>query len=155
MLRLLFLIAFFPLFALGQIALKPEEQTKAYSAAISEYIKIIEVKNKSFKFDTLFIGKHEEFPEIKLPVVIQNKTIILLEHKKGDKEPHNRRSFVLINIIEEKLAKDNTEFLVITFHKEYNPQHNCHIKLKYNSEKKEFEEAEKVKFEYPYTGTKN
>jgi len=131
------------------------EQTKAYCSTIAEYIKVIEAKYKEFKFDTLFVNKHEEFPQIILMPVIQNKKIVLIEDNKGNKAPHNRKSFVLINIVEKRLAKDNAEFMIVTFHKDYKPQHNCFVKLKYNSVKNEFEALEKVRFEYPYAGTKN
>ncbi|MGZ3932569.1 MAG: hypothetical protein ACXVP0_14910 [Bacteroidia bacterium] len=151
MLRLFILISFFPMLVSGQAnaPLTVEEQTKAYCQVFAEYIKAA-AENCKFRFDTLFVGKHEEFPDIQLPPVIQGKKIILFTDKKGGKEPQHNKSFIFINIIELKSTKDKAKFMLVTFYKDYHPQHNCYITLKYNSSQKEFEPDEKIRFEYAY-----
>lgn len=146
---LLILISVFPSFIFGQATLSAEEQTKAYCQVIAEYIKVAD-KNNSFRFDTLYIGKHEEFPPLKLPGVIQCKKIILLTYKAGDKEPQNKKSFVLINIIELKVTKEKAKFMLVTFHRDYHPQHNCYINLNYDPAGKVFERDGNIRFEYNY-----
>jgi hypothetical protein len=145
------LIFFLPLLMSGQQAYSPakDDVTKVYRQVITEYIKDSK-KSKAFTFDTLFIGKHEEFPDIHLPVGIENKKIILLTHHKGDTQPQDRTSFVLINIIERKITKDSADFMLVTFHQGYQPQHNCYIYLKYDPVAKEFKLGKPIRYDYVY-----
>lgn len=144
MTKLLILIFILPLLVFGQPINTPTKAylTKAYCQVITEYIKAVS-KSDTLHFDTLFIGKHEEFPDIELPTSIYNKKIILMTYNKFDKEPQNNKSFVLINIIESKFTKDDADFMLVTFHKGYHPQHNCYIDLKYNLKKKNLNWAKK------------
>lgn len=144
-----------PIITVAQVAYVPTNAhiTNAYCAVIAEYIKEAN-KNSTVAFDTLFVGKHEEFPDIKLPNTIADKKIVLYTQVKGDKEPYHRSSYKFVNILETKFLKDKVGFMLITFHQDYHPQHNCHIDLKYNEEKKEFELEKKIRYEYLYPNTK-
>ncbi|MEO6305014.1 MAG: hypothetical protein ABIP51_17765 [Bacteroidia bacterium] len=151
MLRLLILISIFPFFVFGQegSGFPKDQQTKAYCQVIAEYIKVIG-KEDQLSFDTLYIGKHPDFPEIKLPAIIQGKKIILLTYHKGDKEPQNKSSFILINIIEKKVINEEMNFMLVTFHQDYHPQHNSFFDLKYDPAKKEFVLNKDVRFDHQY-----
>ena len=151
MLRLYFILSILPFFAPGQeiSSLPKEQQIKTYCRVIAEYINSLN-KNPKLNFDTLYIGNHPEFPQIKLPDLIEGKKIILLTYKEGDKEPQNNNSFVFVNIIELKSSKNSIEFMLVTFHKGYHPQHNSYIHLKYNPKKKEYVLGKEVRFEDKY-----
>jgi len=150
MFRLLILILSFSEFACGQPAFKPskDEQTKAYSQVIAEYIKAVS-QTDTLHYDTLFIADHQDLPQIQWPETIESKKIILLNHEKSDKQHEHNPSFVLINIAEQTFTNDSVGFILVTFHKGYQPQHNCYIDLKYNSTKENYELDKKIKFEYP------
>ena len=152
MYRFLLFITLSPIFIFGQVALplSKDRQVKVYSQVIDEYIKVVS-KNDSLKFDTLYIGNHEEFPKIKLSDTIHNKKIILLTYNKSDTKPQSSKAFVFINIIEQSCSKERVEFMIITFHQGYKPQHNCYINFKYNKLKKEFELDKKIRFDYSYS----
>lgn len=125
-----------------------DEQTKLYSQAIAEYIKAVYKRDKS-SFDTLFFGKHVDFPDIELPATIQNTKIILLTSEEADKKREYRKSLVFINMFG-WITKDKSEFILVTFYPGYLHQFDCMINFKYNSAKKEFE-LEKLQFKnYAY-----
>jgi hypothetical protein len=136
------------------LPLQKDDLTKLYSQAISEYIIAVNKEDQS-TFDTLFIGKHHDFPEIKLPGSIQNTKISLLAQGEADKKLHYRKSLVYLNMIS-TITKEKTVFRIVTFIAEkstgrinYWPKHNCAMEFRYNQKKKELE-LRKVKFEYPY-----
>lgn len=152
MYRFLLFITLSPIFIFGQVTLplSKAEQVKVYTQVIDEYIKVVS-KIDNLKFDTLYIGNHEEFPKIKLSDIIQNKKIILLTYNKSDAKPQSSKTFIFINIIEQKYTKERAEFMIVTFHQGYHPQHNCYIDFKYNPIKKEFELDGKIRFDYSYS----
>ena len=86
MIRLVFVILL-PAVAFGQSIYKKgdDKPIKAYTQAIAEYIKA-EYKNEKVVFDTLFIGKHEEFPEIELPAVIEKTKIMIVTPEEAEKK---------------------------------------------------------------------
>jgi hypothetical protein len=138
MIRLLILIFILPLFVSGQSTYSPTkaELTKAYSQAIAEYIKAVYKRDKS-SFDTLFFGKHGDFPDIELPATIQNTKIMLVTTEEADKMRKHRKSLVFINMIG-WVKKDKSEFILVTFYPGYVHQYDCMINFKYNSHRKEF-----------------
>jgi hypothetical protein len=127
---------FLPLFLLGQptYSQTKAELTNAYSQAISEYIKAVYARDKS-GFDTLFIGKHVDFPGIELPATIQNTKIMLLTTEEADKKRKYRKSLVFVNMIG-TVTKERSEFLLVTFYPGYVHQYDCMINFKYNSKRK-------------------
>lgn len=125
-----------------------------YSTALAEYIKVMREKRQAI-FDTLFLGKHEEFPDIKLPAEIEHTGIVVITNEEADKKFAHRKSMAFVNMVDFGNQGKN-EFLFITFYVDkekekvnYWPQHNCTINLVYNKKKKEFE-LEEVKFDFPY-----
>ncbi len=147
----LFLFLVFTLSMLGQVPFvpSPTQQTKAYCQVISEYIKAV-TRNKEHHFDTLYIGHHEAFPEIKLPLVIEDKIIIVQANETGKTKPQNQPAFVLINIVELKFEIHKADFLVVTFHQGYQPRHNSYVNLHYDTITNDFNLDKEIRFEYVY-----
>lgn len=141
-----------PVFTSAQadLSVGKEDETTYYSRAIAEYIKAVYKRDRSV-FDTLFIGKHDDFPDITLPASIQHTNIMLLTTKEADKKLRYRRSLVYINIIG-AISEEHAHFLFVTFlvsktsgNPMYKPKHNCDIDLNYNPEKK-IVELYKIRF---------
>lgn len=136
--KLLVLIFIIPIFAFAQTyAPTKTESTKHYSQAIAEYINAVYKRDGSV-FDTLFFGKHKDFPEIELPPTIQNTNILVLTAEEVDKKRDYRRSLVFINMVA-WFTEESREFIFVTFYPGYLHQYDCMIKYKYNSKKKTFE----------------
>lgn len=148
----LIFISIFPVFTFGQTSneFQKDDHAKIYSQAIAEYIRAVYKKDKS-GLDTLFIGKHPDFPSIQLPAMIQDTKVMLLTTDEADKKLQYRKSLVYINMFG-WITKDRAEFILVTFFNGYRPQHNCLIDFKYNSKRKEFE-LDKLRFEYPYSNS--
>lgn len=121
--------------------------TKAYSRAISEYLKAVYKKDVPTP-DTLFIGKNVDMPDIKLPQTIQGITTVLMTSEEAEKKLSYRKSLVYLNVVG-WLDSDKQEFIVVKFH-EFKPQHNCSIHFKRNPRSKEME-LESLTFQYPYS----
>lgn len=148
--KFILLLFLLPVFCIAQ----NDTETKAYTQAIGEYIKALHKKDKT-TFDTLFIGKHEEFPEISLPARIEKTTIIVMPFEEIEKKYAQNNSLHYINIIG-TFNKATTEFMIVTFITEKTPAkinwwplHNCHIHYK-NSNSKKGNKFSKLWFEYPY-----
>lgn len=125
-----------------------------YSLAIGEYLKVMREKRQVI-FDTLFLGKHEEFPDIKLPAKIENTNILVLSNEEADKKFTYRKSMAYVNMVDFG-DQGKSEFLFVIFYVDkekekvnYWPQHNCTVKLVYNKMNKKFK-LENVKFDFPY-----
>ena len=146
-----------PVFALAQgtFVLPKDVETKGYVLAIGEYIKTMKATNKTI-FDTLFFGKHEDFPDIKLPTVIENTKIIVLTTAEAEKKYTTRRSITFINMVAD-FTKDLSLFKLIVFKTEPTPEkiywwpiHVCNVNFNYSLDTKAFTK-EKTDFEYPYS----
>jgi hypothetical protein len=158
MLRFIIYISVFPLFGFTQTTFSPRDlQAKAYSHAISEYLKTVGEKDGSYP-DTLFVGRYEDLHTVKLPLIAGKTKIVLL---KGEEEGANylkhRQSFNYVNIVGPKSPEDNTDFIFITFIVENSggivkwlPKHNYFATFNYDPKLKEFK-LDKVKLEYPYS----
>jgi hypothetical protein len=133
-----------------EIANDSIDPVNAYSQAIADYINAMYEKDKSV-FDTLFIGKHVDFPNITLPKTIQKNPVLLLTYEEANKKLSYRRSLVYLNVIG-WIDKTRAEFIIVTFFEGGKPQHNCLINYA-ASEKNELE-MESLKFEFPYPGVK-
>jgi hypothetical protein len=122
--------------ATDSITVQKQELTKIYTQAIAEYIKAVYEKDKSC-FDTLFFGKHVEFPNIKLPPVIENTKIMQLTTEEADKKRTYHKNLVYINMFG-WITKDTAEFMLVTFFPGYRHQYDYFIDFTYNSKRKEF-----------------
>jgi hypothetical protein len=101
------------------------ELTAAYVSAITEYVKAA-YKNDKSVFDTLFINKRPDFPQMSLPAVIEKAAIVLIQHEECLKRLKYRESLVLLNVIG-WVEKEKSEFIIVTFRECGKPQHNCHL----------------------------
>lgn len=155
--KLFTILLSFPVFALCQptFVLPIDLKTKGYSLAIGEYIKTMKAKEKT-SFDTLFVGKHEDFPDITLPAEIENTKIIILTNSEAEKKYANRRSITFINMIDD-FTKEFSHFKLIIFKTEkvaekinWWPIHNFNIKFNYSIETKDFTLNKRI-FECPYS----
>lgn len=152
--KLIYIFLLVPFFttAQGTFVLPKDVETKGYILAIEEYIK----SKHNLSFDTLFIGKQEDFPDTKLPKIIYHKPVILLTTEQAEKKFKYRSSFVFINMIGD-FVKDYCFFKIIAFKTEKTleknywwPIHNFNVEYNYSLKTKEFK-LSKTNFEYPYS----
>lgn len=143
MTKLITLLFFLPLFTFGQSKAFPTKAdlTKAYTQAISDFIKTANKKNKT-AFDTLYFGKRkngqpDDFPDITLPKIIENTSIQLVSPEIGAKKQKIKKSRVYINLIG-WVEKDNIEFIFVVFSNGFAHQYDYHIHYSYNEKLKEF-----------------
>lgn len=111
-----------------------EEINKAYSTAIAEYIKAVYQRDK-LRFDTLFIGKHSDLPDIKLPSRIENTPVLVITLDDANKKRVYRKRMVYVNVIG-TVTHEHAEFLCVTFFPKYEHQFDCTLKFTYNASKK-------------------
>lgn len=115
---------------------KPE-LAELYTQAIAEYITAIHKKDRT-RFDTLFLGKIFDFPDISLPTIISETEIRLLTQEEIDrKKPIYRSTAPYVNLIG-FVEKNQAEFTFVTFYPEFKHQYDCYMNFKYNPEKKSF-----------------
>lgn len=111
---------------------------KIYSQAIEEYMRAVFEKEKT-NFDTLFLGKQTDFPDIDLPATIDQTKIRLLTQEEIDsKKSIYSQSSPFINLIG-FVEVDKAEFIFVTFYPEFQHQYDCYIDFRYDSDKKEFD----------------
>lgn len=155
--KIFFTLFIFPAFAFCQstFVLPKDVQVKGYTLAIGEYIKTMQTKNKT-SFDTLFFGKHEDFPDVTLPVEIENTKIIVLTNADAEKKYAIRRSITYINMVAD-FTKDVCLFKLIVFKTEKVPEkinwwplHVYNVDFNYSLNTKVFTK-ETSNFEYPYS----
>jgi hypothetical protein len=153
----IYLLFIFPMFVFGQTNsdFVIEDESDAYKEAISEYIKAIYSKYEQ-SIDTLFIGKHADFPDISLPNKIQNTYIILLLNVNVERKMNYRNSLTFINMIG-SLSHPIYNFKLVTFIVEKTPSkinwwpvHDCNIDFKCHSKSKTYS-VKDLKFEYRYS----
>lgn len=114
------------------------ELGKIYTQAITTYIEAIHKKEKTI-FNTLFLGKQFEFPDIDLPATIGGAAICLLEPEDiNNKKSFYGKSSPYINLIA-FIGNNKAEFIFVTFYPEFNHQYDCYVNFRYNPEKKEFD----------------
>ena len=155
--KIFFTLLVLPAFAFCQstFVLPKDVQAKGYTLAIGEYIKTMHATNKT-SFDTLFFGKHEDFPDIILPTEIENTNIILLTNSEAEKKYANRRSIIYINMVDE-FKKEVCLFKLVVFKTEkvsekinWWPLYDYNVNFNYSLDTKVFTK-EKSDFEYPYS----
>lgn len=125
----------------------PAQEKQAYLYAIANYIDSI-YKHPLEPPDTLFIGKHDQFPNIQLPYTIQNIPVVLLTNDEYKVKTEQRVHSVFINMIGTQTV-NGWEFTMITLFDYAIPQHNCYVNFNYDSRVKEFT-LDTLYFLYPY-----
>ena|ERR1700752_3254332 len=145
--KVFLLLFFLPLFLCGQSkgSLTKAELTTYYSQAISDYIMAVN-KEHNIRFDTLFFGKHDQFPDITLPESIANTKIKLIRFEDAVTLQAERQSSYYINMVGWG-NKNNYEFMFVTFTNGSAHQFDYFINYKYNAKRKSFESINS-RFEY-------
>jgi len=92
-----------------------------YVVAISEYLKRYPV----IASDTLFVGRHPEFPGIELPNAIQGANVRLVNGEGAATYFAKRSNIRYLNVMA-WIGEGSSEFLVVTF-LDFKPQHNMHL----------------------------
>lgn len=116
------------------IAQNKQDISNAYSQAIAEYIKAV-YKRDNLRFDTLFVGKNKDVPDIRLSPRIENTPVLLLTQEDANKKRTYRKSLVFVNIAG-AVTKENAEFIFFTFFPKYEHQFDCMINFVYKPAKK-------------------
>ena len=88
------------------------DTAKAYEAAIAEYIKAMTRPGGRFA-DTLYIGRHVDFPDIELPLAIGNTAVRIVEPTEAE-ALRKGEGFAYLNIFGWS-THDRIEFLVVSF----------------------------------------
>lgn len=111
---------------------------KVYAQAIANYLKAAEEHNQ-MKYDTLFFGRHVDFPDIDLPATIKGTQIFVLspEEIETNKAVYSK-SAPYINLIG-WVNNDKAEFIAVTFFPEFRHQYDYFINYRYTPELKEFQ----------------
>ncbi len=142
-----------PLLVFGQSSKFPTKAdlTKIYSLAIKDFIKAANKKNAK-AFDTLYIAKlkighADDFPDIELPMKIENTEVRLITPEAGEKSQKECKSRIYMNIIG-WVNKEKAEFLFYVFSNGFEHQYNYTIIYKYTVKHKDFE-LEKLQFKGP------
>lgn len=122
-------------------AKQKEDLTKIYSQAIGDYIRHVN-KEYNLTFDTLFFGKHvhgqpEDFPDIELPLSIENTHIKLVSPEQGEETQKENKASFYINLIG-WVNSDAADFIFVTFSNGFAHQFDCFITYKYDTNKKDF-----------------
>lgn len=114
------------------------ELANIYSQAIEAYIAAVYKKDKT-NFETLFLGKRIDFPDIDLPAEISGTKILLLTpEESAQHKPAYSKTSPYINLIG-FVENGTAEFIFVTFYPEYQHQYDCYMNFIYNPEKKAFD----------------
>lgn len=125
----------------------PAQEKEAYIQAIACYIDSA-YKDAGERPDTLFFGKHDQFPVMQLPETIHQVPVLLLTNDAYEVKTKYRKHSVFINMI--GTQKINAwEFTMITLFEYAIPQHICHLNFNYDPGAKEIS-LDTLYFEYPY-----
>lgn len=88
------------------------DTASAYRTAIADYIHAMDTSMAPLP-DTVYIGRHIEFPLIELPGVIAKRTVRLVDPGEGESEQHHAL-FAYLNIFT-TYAPGKVEFYVVRF----------------------------------------
>ena len=107
-----------------------------YSMAIKKFIETVQLKQK-INFDTLYFGKHaygqaDDFPDITLPMQINNTQIFLISPEQGDSIQKNNLHAYYINLIG-NVENYNAKFNFITFTNGFSHQFDYTIDFNFDS----------------------
>lgn len=123
------------------------ETTEIYVQAIGDYIKEVYKNGKPLP-DTLFIGRHPDFPDITLPPTIQSANIALVTGEEGQAKLAYRKKLVYLNVMG-WIDKEMAQLLIVTFN-EFKPQHNLSLFYKLGAGAPVLDSTA---FDYPYGKT--
>lgn len=118
-----------------------KELAGIYSAVISEYIG----RHRLQIHDTLYIGRHPEFPSVNLPATIAGINISLVDGDKAVAYFAGRHDILYLNVMA-WIENHKAEFLIVTF-RDFSPQHNMHLYFSRNGNEVV---PDSMGMEYPY-----
>lgn len=112
----------------------------AYQAAIADYIKAMRQRDGSFP-DTVFIGRHAEFPHIVLPAVMERTSVRIVPQEEAEALKAGAH-FTYLNVFG-WFTGDKMEFLVVHFkqHLRHRPDGQDDRRLYYSRRAGEMEFA--------------
>ena len=110
----------------------------AYARAIAEYISSA-YSTGATPPDTLFIGKHDQFPAITLPATIQGIPVLLLTSEQYEPKTKYRAHSEFVNMIDTQTG-NHWDFKMVVFHDYGRPQHDFHVSFDYIPEVEDFTE---------------
>lgn len=136
--RHILILFILPLLSCGQTNSSPEKpnEEQIFVHAITEYIHAVK-KEHATTYDTLYFGKHPDFPNISLPTKIENTTLLQIEFEEGMKKQKADSSMVYINLFG-WAEKTKAEFIFVTFWDRCAHQFDYIINYKYDSTQKDF-----------------
>ena len=91
---------------------QPLDTSSAYRTAIADYITAMDTSAAPLP-DTVYIGRHVEFPRIALPAVIAGRSVRIIDPEVGESEKHRTR-FAYLNIFA-TFTPGEAEFYVVRF----------------------------------------
>lgn len=124
-------------------------EARVYSQAIAEYVKAVYKKDQS-RFDTLFLGKHADFPNVELPARIENTNIVLVMPEDGLTRMQNGNSLAFVNMVGD-ITEDSAEFVMVTFLGSARHEYDYFVDFEYNKERREFETVDSRFENYIYS----
>lgn len=143
----LFCIGLFALTASAQVTDSARE-AKVYTQAIGEYVQAVYKKGQA-RFDTLFLGKHADFPDIELPAIIESTNIRLVTPEDGLARLQAGKALAFVNMAG-TVNEESAEFVLVTFSGGGRHEYDYFVAFEYNSERSEFEAAESRFENYVY-----
>jgi hypothetical protein len=149
----LFCISLFALTASAQVhetatVTDSLREANVYTRAIAEYVKAVYKKDQS-RFDTLFLGKHADFPDIELPANIENTNVRLVMPEDGLTRLQEGKSLAFVNMAG-TVTEDSAEFVLVTFSGGGRHEYDYFVDFKFNTEQREFETVDSRFENYVY-----
>lgn len=135
--------------AVDSLTIQKNRLTEIYTKAIGEFIKAVHIKDKK-SYDTLYFGKHtygqsDDFPDLELPMNIENTQIRLVSPEVGQIKLSERKSLVYVNMIG-WVEKERAEFILVVFKNAGEHQFDYFLNFIFNTSKEQYE-LEKIEFE--------
>lgn len=126
-----------------------DELTEIYTQAIVEFIKVAYKKDRT-TFDTLYFGKRsfgqaDDFPDITLPLTIENTQIRLVTPELGQIKQNQQKSLVYVNMIG-WVDKEKAEFVLVVFTNSGEHQYDYFINFINKASTNKFE-LDRIEFE--------
>lgn len=97
-------------------AAEPLDTALVYRSAIGEYIAAMAKRDGSFP-DTLYLNRHENFPDIELPTIIEDTHVRVLSAAEGERLKGGEH-FVCLNVLS-WFSDSSVEFHLINFQQDW------------------------------------
>ncbi|MBL7955089.1 MAG: hypothetical protein JNJ91_08610 [Flavobacteriales bacterium] len=94
------------------VSVQAYDTSAAYHMAIEDHIAAMDTVTAPLP-DTVYIGRHEDFPSINLPAIIAQRFIRIIDPAEGEIDKHRER-FAYLNIFATH-TPENLEFFIVRF----------------------------------------